>query len=209
VIELDHLFVWTEAGAPEAELLVQFGLTEGEPNTHPGQGTACRRFFFNNAYLELLWVADPAEAQNETTRPTQLWTRSQRGPSSPFGVAFRPSAPGVSVPFPSWEYRPPYLPAGLAIRVGKDVPLVEPWWFYLDFRRKPQRVEHPAGFRAITRVRLTANTTEPSEVARAVLGAGVVSMVPGREPLAELWFDGGVNDLSKDFRPALPLVFRW
>ena len=35
-IELDHLFTFTGTGAPEVERLVRFGLTEGEPNTHPG-----------------------------------------------------------------------------------------------------------------------------------------------------------------------------
>ena len=55
-LQFDHLFICTSVGAPDAERLVAFGLTEGEPNVHPGQGTACRRFFFRNAYLELLWV---------------------------------------------------------------------------------------------------------------------------------------------------------
>src|ERR1700757_2009678 len=50
-IELDHLFVCTAPGAPEAEELVQFGLHEGPPNQHPGQGTACRRFSFANAMI--------------------------------------------------------------------------------------------------------------------------------------------------------------
>ena len=45
--ELDHLLVWVDVGGPEAERLAAFGLTEGAPNTHPGQGTACRRFFFS------------------------------------------------------------------------------------------------------------------------------------------------------------------
>jgi hypothetical protein len=38
--ELDHLFVCTAPGVPEAEKLVEFGLHEGPPNQHPGQGTA-------------------------------------------------------------------------------------------------------------------------------------------------------------------------
>jgi len=53
-IELDHLFVCTAPGAPEAERLVQFGLREGPPNQHPGQGTANRRFTFANAMIELV-----------------------------------------------------------------------------------------------------------------------------------------------------------
>ena len=57
-IELDHLFVCTAPGAPEAEELVRFGLREGPPNRHPGQGTANRRFAFANTMIELLWVSD-------------------------------------------------------------------------------------------------------------------------------------------------------
>jgi hypothetical protein len=116
--ELDHLFVWVDVGGPEAERLAAFGLTEGAPNTHPGQGTACRRFFFGNAYLELVWVHDPAEAQGEPAALTQIWPRwaGRRTGASPFGLGLRPAQPGASgVPFPAWEYRPAYLPAHLAI----------------------------------------------------------------------------------------------
>jgi hypothetical protein len=67
-VELDHFFICTAAGAPEAERLIELGLTEGAPNTHPGQGTACRRFFFENAFLELVWVTDAAEAQSPAAR---------------------------------------------------------------------------------------------------------------------------------------------
>ena len=60
--ELDHLFILVAAGGPEAARLSELGLVEGAVNRHPGQGTACRRFFFHNAFLELVWVDDPAEA---------------------------------------------------------------------------------------------------------------------------------------------------
>jgi len=62
-LQCDHLFICTCVDASAAEWLAAFGLKEGEPNVHPGQGTACRRFFFRKAYLELLWVRDPREAQ--------------------------------------------------------------------------------------------------------------------------------------------------
>jgi hypothetical protein len=62
-IELDHLFVCTARGAPEAEGLVQLGFHEGPPNQHSGQGTACRRFSFANAMIELLWVSDERELE--------------------------------------------------------------------------------------------------------------------------------------------------
>ena len=43
-VELDHVFFCTARDGPEADLLVTFGLVEGASNTHPGLGTANRRF---------------------------------------------------------------------------------------------------------------------------------------------------------------------
>jgi hypothetical protein len=58
-------------GAPEAEALRGFGLTEGTSNVHPGQGTTNQRFIFRNSMLELLWVHEAAEAQaGPTALPT-------------------------------------------------------------------------------------------------------------------------------------------
>jgi hypothetical protein len=48
-VEFDHLFVCVSVGAIEAACVAAVGLREGAPNQHPGQGTACRRFFFHNA----------------------------------------------------------------------------------------------------------------------------------------------------------------
>src|SRR5687768_13979298 len=96
-VELDHLFILTSVGAPAVDLLLGAGFTEGQGNIHPGQGTACRRLFFRNAYLEFLWVHDEREAQNEAVNPLQLWTRwrSRRIGACPFGIIFRP-AQGVA-----------------------------------------------------------------------------------------------------------------
>jgi len=74
-LALDHVFVCTAVGAPEAEALTAAGFAEGAGNVHPGQGTACRRFFFRNAFLELVWVHDEAEARSPETAPTRLWER--------------------------------------------------------------------------------------------------------------------------------------
>jgi hypothetical protein len=219
--ELDHLFIWTDVGAPEAEGLVAFGLTEGAPNTHPGQGTACRRFFFRNAYLELLWVQDPPEAQDERLGPARLWPRwvGRRAGACPFGLGLRPVPPGAGgMPFDAWEYRPAYLPPPLAIHVGRDVPLSEPFWFHLGFARRPdhpgrpnhQPLKHATGFGEITGVRLAGpGLGKPSEVGRQVARLVTVSLAEAAQHLAEFTFDGGGADGEEDFRPDLPLVFRW
>lgn len=221
MFELDHLFLWAGVDGLEADQLVAFGLTEGEPNAHPGQGTACRRFFFRNAYLEIVWVHEPAEAQGEVVRPTGLWSRwfKRTAGASPFGLCLRPvRLGGEEVPFPGWEYHPPYLPPPLAIHVGHGVPVSEPWWFFLSFGRRPddsrwprpQPLDHPAGFQEITGVRLVGPGLGcPSEVARAVAGAWAVTLADSLDHLAEVTFDRGGQGQAVDFRPLLPLVFRW
>ncbi|HZS05256.1 MAG TPA: VOC family protein [Blastocatellia bacterium] len=220
--ELDHLFVCTAAGAPEAGRLIEFGLTEGTPNTHPGQGTANRRFFFHNAFLELLWVHNPQEAQSEAIRPLHLWERwSGRGKETcPFGFIFRPAGqePG-GPPFPTWEYRPSYLPEPLSIEVGTNADtLTEPMLFYMAFGRRtdvrlrgqPQPREHSAGGREITRLHFgSPHADELSAELRATVDSGLVSFGAGETYLLEIGFDGESQGRSADFRPALPLVFRW
>jgi hypothetical protein len=219
--ELDHLLIWTDAGAPEAERLVAFGLTEGAPNTHSGQGTACRRFFFHNAYLELVWVRDQAEAKSKLVSPTRIYARwaGRRTGTSPFGLGLRPDRHGAdAVPFPAWEYRPAYLSAPLAIHVGRDVPLSEPFWFYLSFARRPddtarptrQPLEHEPGFEEITGVRLAGpGLGRPCEAGRAVARSAAVGLADAPEAFAEVTFDGGGQHRVEDFRPVLPLLFRW
>jgi hypothetical protein len=166
-------------------------------------------------------VSDLVEAQSELVRPTQLWPRwsQRRSGASPFGVCLRPTGPDAEgVPFPCWEYRPPYLPGPRVIHVGEGVSLSEPWWVYLAFCRRldapgrPRRqpLEHGVGFREVTHVRLTGPFGDsPSAVARLVLQAGGVTLAPGPEHLAEITFDGGRQRRTEDFQPLLPLVFRW
>ncbi|HBU86299.1 MAG TPA: glyoxalase-like domain protein, partial [Acinetobacter sp.] len=55
-MEVDHIFICVQSGAPEAETLKKFGLTEGSSNKHPGQGTENRRFFFKNSFIELIFL---------------------------------------------------------------------------------------------------------------------------------------------------------
>ena len=220
--QFDHLFICTLADAPAAEQLVAFGLKEGEPNVHPGQGTACRRFFFHNAYLELLWVKDPGEAQSALARPTHLWERwtGRDTGACPFGLCFRPAAEDVGgPPFPTWEYRPPYLPDTLSLAVGTNAAvLTEPFLCYLPFVRRPesappsrlQPLDHPACLREITRVTLAGPwPARPSDALQSLMRSEQIGWRASEAPLAELGFDGENGGSTHDFRPALPLVFRW
>ncbi|MDH5546056.1 MAG: glyoxalase-like domain protein [Gammaproteobacteria bacterium] len=217
-MEIDHLFICTSKGAPEAKHLVDFGLTEGLPNTHPGQGTACRRFYFHNLMLELLWLEDEEESSSPLTAPTQLFHRAGlRDPgTSPFGVCFRPSPTETAVSFPSWQYRPRYLPAHLSVEIAKDMPYVEPLWFYLGFSHRPDQaatppnMQHACGFKEVTQVRITTESDDAfSSTAQTVMGENLLKLDRGDTALLELFFDEGKAGKEMDFRPHLPLVFHW
>lgn len=222
-VELDHIFICSSVdAADEAGCLTAFGLTEGSSNAHPGQGTACRRFFFHNAYVELLWVNDPLEAQSKTSRPTRLWERwTHRGDRCcPFGFIFRPTKTGAVPPFATWDYRPAYLPEPLSIQVGNNCEmLMEPMLFYLPFAlRRPdhqsapkrQPLDHTAGFREISHVELIiSHATSYSPELKSLVDNHLLRLTHGAKPLLVLGLDGQQQGKQIDFRPVLPLICVW
>jgi Glyoxalase-like domain len=194
---------------------VHLGFVEGSSNTHPGQGTANRRFFFENFMLELLWVADPAEARSERTRRTRLWDRCEgrHTGGNPFGIIFRSAdVQSAPAPFPTWSYAPAYLPAGMSMQIAEGTTLDEPELFYLPFlkgaavRREP--VVHAVPIRQVSGVAAGIHSlTGLSAASRAAAKHGLLTYFESPQPLLDILFDGP-PDMRIDLRPGLPLVFR-
>jgi hypothetical protein len=214
-LELDHVFICCSPGAPEADALVRLGLLEGSSNVHPGQGTANRRFFFRNAYLELLWVSNPAEARSEQTRRTRLWERwsSRESSACPFGVIFRPTGAQPAAPFETWSYQPNYLPLGLSIEFATGTPIEEPELLYLPFiqRSGPPESEpivHVLPIQTVFGATVgLPSTAGLSHSAWAAQSAGLLSYRLAPEHVLELSFVAN-QETTFDLRPTLPLVFR-
>lgn len=213
---MDHAFIGCTSGAPEGDALLELGFVEGSANTHPGQGTANRRFFFENFMLELVWVSDPTEAQNERTRPTRLWERCQGRDSqvSPYGIIFRSTGtPPAPAPFVTWCYRPLYLTPDLAIQIADGTTLNEPDLFYLPFlkSRVGRSNEPTAHALPIRRIRAVAvglrRRNALSAASRCAQELGLVSYFEAPQPLLEILFEGPAG-LRIDLRPTLPLLFR-
>lgn len=139
-MELDHIFIFTDRAEQVANALRMFGLSEGTANVHAGQGTACRRFFFQNAYLELAWVINEEEIKNPDIERTKLWERSQYKFTgySPFGICFRaeqPSGQSIQSLFEDgWKYNSVFLPKGQYANIAsnEDFP-AEPMLFEMPF----------------------------------------------------------------------------
>jgi Glyoxalase-like domain len=218
--ELEHLFICTDIGAIEADKLVSLGFVEGRSNTHPGQGTANRCFFFHNAMLEFLWVHNPAEAQSAPIQRTRLWDRwFDRDRVCPIGICLRPTIDSDAVAFSNWAYRPPYLHETMSIAVGtnSDI-LTEPMLFQTPFGKRPdqysaekaQPLDHGISLREITRVELISPVeNNPSPELQAAIDTHQIKLRLGSEYYIELGFDEEVHGQQVDFRPGLPLLVSW
>lgn len=218
-MEIDHIFICVNDHDQAADTLKALGLVEGTPNVHPGQGTANRRFFLQNAFIELLYLIDESEAQSHLTAPTKLFERLKRSDNvaSPFGICFRPSTVGEQPIFPVWEYRPSYLPASLKVDVG-HAPISEPMWFFLSVAKRPdeapaeraQPLRHPNGFCNITGVRVSSPDnlafSTPANCANTLKGFDISH---GDDHLIVLEIDQGASGHTHDFRPGLPMIINW
>ena len=215
-VQLDHVFICCDVGAPEAQALLKLGLIEGARNTHSGQGTANRRFFFKGGFIELLWVANPTEAQSALAAPTRLWPRwaDRRSGSCPFGIACSPAgAEVVPPPFETWDYRPGYLPAGKSIRFARATPLQEPELLYLAWPNTlassaARPVDHAAPLLALKSASVGLPAREViSESLQAAVAAGLITVYASPSYELQLEFSAP-EKLLFDLRPLLPLVLR-
>jgi hypothetical protein len=218
--ELDHIFFLCPVdGGAAAQALDRVGLAEGSRNSHEGQGTVCRRFFFENAYIELLWVSDPKEAQSEATQRTRLWERWSKRMSGacPFGIVLRAGVTAFTAgcPFSSWAYRPSYLPPNLSIDVAAGTPLEEPEFLYLGFQHararqglEPTSHKIPVNRLSSVGVSLPASVS-CSSAARALEKTGLVRFTAADDYVISLTFDGSAPDQTADLRPDIPMILHW
>jgi hypothetical protein len=208
-----HIFVCTSAGAPEAQALLDAGLLEGSGNTHPGQGTANRRFFFESGYLELLWVHDELEARSDLTAPTKLWDRwAGRGTAAnPFGLCFSSARETEAAPaFPTRQYRPGYLPQGRCFYIADQMPLAEPEVFLLGWPQDQAPLaaepkQHPLG---LCRMRtVSIGLAEPDSISgtlRAISNAGLARIHRSTRP--ELIIEFTATQAVRQYLPGLGIT---
>ena len=92
LLEIDHIFICVDA-EPDPREFAQLGLIcSDQVVRRVGQGTASRLVFFNNIYLELVWVEDAEQAEIYAMRSgIDYLSRSQWKVSQhcPLGIALR------------------------------------------------------------------------------------------------------------------------
>lgn len=212
-LQLDHVFILVNPEASEADLLRSLGLHEGTRNTHPGQGTANRRFFFNNCMLELLYVHDAQEAYHGPGRELRFPDRTQSQDASPFGIMLRDEDQDETRrPFEGWTYQPIYLEPSMGFHVGANsINLLEPLCLLSPFTKSApgSSAAKPEVFHSISKVEIFTTASPLSDILEVANSVDRLYVRSSREHRMEITFDDHKSSSSRDLRPDLPLVFHW
>jgi len=225
VLELDHFYIVVPAPASRAtDALRRAGIVVDTGTAHHnGRGTASVAAFFENAYLELLWVDSTIAVDSANLSDLADYRRAaswRDSGASPFGIGLHflaGRASEISIPTrrdpaphlgPDIFYlvlRQPEESQAADVFVMPDTAAVTQW--LTRFRgRRPNLFAHPLGARRITRVILhgaPANRPRAMDLDLRSLGFETAST---QYAIVEL--DGAPQGREWDLRPALPLVLR-
>jgi hypothetical protein len=164
-MDADHIFIFTDDDGKVADQLVEFGLSEGSNRIHVGQGTTNRKFYFDNFFLEILWVHNEDEIKSETIKPIGLWQRAEFRVNnfSPFGLCIVNTNETDQLFGNAFKYQPDYFPQGQTIDILKNEnePSL-PWTFRLPFKGQKKNNSEPTEHKNKI-VRLTKTTFEHQE----------------------------------------------
>jgi len=225
VLELDHFYVVVPPGASAAaQALRRAGLViDPRVARHGGEGTASIAAFFENSYLELLWVDSSVavdSAHHQVLADFQRAAAWRESGASPFGVGLHflsgspaelgfpvriDSAPDIS---PDTWYillRQPAESLAVDLFIMPDNRAVNTW--LPRFRsHRPDLLAHPMGSRRITRIEIHG---PPAQRPRAAdLDLRLIQFEPAPEAYVVIELDGGQLGQVWDFRPELPLVLQ-
>ncbi|WP_396637038.1 hypothetical protein [Maribacter sp. R77961] len=196
-MEIDHIFIFSKNGGKEAAKLIEFGLTEGSSRIHPGQGTTNRKFYFENFFLEILWVIDESEIRSELTSKTKLWERSQfdKNDFSPFGLCLVNSKLTEKLFEQSQIYQPNYFPKGMSIDIitNENNPNL-PWTFRLPYRDEKiahnEPINHNNGIRKLTHTEFEIPLNKEEKLFKTYFGnSEIIDFKNGQRNHLTLEFD--------------------
>jgi hypothetical protein len=225
ILELDHFYIVVQPPAAHtADALRRAGIVVDTTIAHhDGQGTASVAAFFENAYLELLWVdsATPVDSAHRADlaafRRAANWRESG---ASPFGLGLHfLSGTAADLSTPARREAAPHLGADMFYLLlrqpeesqAADIFVMPPTaavtrWLDRFRGRRPNLFAHPLGAHRITRVLLHGS---PGNRPRALdLDLGSLGFESAPTQYAIIEFDGARLGREWDLRPALPLVLR-
>lgn len=202
----DHIFIFTNDHGKIADQLVEFGFTEGSNRVHIGQGTTNRKFYFDNFFLEILWVHDETEINNELIKPIGLWQRANylSNEFSPFGLCIVNNDETDNLFKNAYKYQPTYFPEGMTIDILKNEHQPDfPWTFRLPFKgQKKNETEppnHKNGITQLTKVDFYVENGKDPNFTQSFAEEQNINFIKSNKIWLNLTFDEGEQGLRKTF----------
>ncbi len=236
-LSVDHFNIWVTDPEKAKKRLMDIGFTavpDSLSEVHHGQGTTGRYFNFLNGYLELIFVNDSAELQenNKANPELDFTARADFGKNgaSPFSIALKmKDYDPERIPFQKVRYHQSWMKEGVAIYAAKrsKTHLNEPSVFVVypeivadhfetlaDLQKIPEEYafwrecfKHPNGAQRVTRINITSTDVDrAAETIQTLNGIDILTVQRGPAHLMELYFDDQVQGQSFDLRPEIPIV---
>jgi len=207
-MNIDHIYIFSNKGK-ETDELVEFGLTEGSGRIHQGIGTANRRIFFENFYLEILWVENAAEAKS--IEEIGLWARNEHKNSnySRFGLCLENTEDTDDIFKDSIKWQPDFLPVGNQVEIITNENM--PWIFKFPKNRKRQLDEpriHHIGLKQLTKAVFNLKIIDFEKILQEIANNSIAEFQHATEDLLILEFDNGQQGKSQPFE-SLSLEIRY
>ncbi|WP_439131886.1 hypothetical protein [Polaribacter sp.] len=236
-LQVDHFNIWTESPKLAKEKLINLGfiaLPDSLSKVHHGQGTTGRYFYFLNNYLELIYVNDQKEFEENNAKNKNLdfseRANFKNNGASPFGIALKVKDYNTNkIPFKKIAYHQDWMTKNANIYAAKSSKnnLKEPSVFVVypeiesdqfeslaDLQKIPEEYsfyrtlfKHPNGAKKVSQITITSPQLDTSTpTIKALNGIENVLIKKGSEHVMELYFDKNFQKKIFDLRPELPLI---
>ncbi len=236
-LNVDHFNIWVINPNKAKKKLTDIGFTSVPDSlsaVHKGQGTAGRYFYFLNNYIELIYVYDQTELEenNKINKDLDFVERAnfKKNGASPFSIALKVKDYNVEkIPFKKVQYHQDWMDKNASIYSARNskTKLKEPSIFVVypemesgtfksmteleNFSSEDESwkeyFKHPNGAKKITDIVITStNLDVKTETIKAVNGIENITIQKGNEHLMELYFDNHIQGKSYDLRPELPII---
>lgn len=238
-LQVDHFNIWVKNPKAAKKKLTDIGFTsvpDSLSTIHKGQGTTGRYFYFLNNYLELIFVYDLTEFEenNRVNRDLDFAERASfvENGASPFSLALKIKDYNIEkIPFKKVKYHQEWMNDSESIysAVNSKINLKEPSIFVVypelesdrfetltDLKNIPEEYafvrtfyKHPNGAKKVTNITIISyDLGMETETIEAISEIENVSIKNGAEHLMELTFDNNVQGKIFDLRPELPLIIK-
>ncbi len=236
-LQVDHFNIWVTKPEKAKQRLTDIGfiaVPDSLSTIHKGQGTTGKYFNFLNGYLELIFVYDQNEFdQNvEINKDLDFVERAnfEKNGASPFSIALKVKDYDITkIPFEKITYHQDWMDENVNIFTAKNskIHLKEPSIFVVypqleaenfaslsELKNIPEEYvfwrkyyQHPNGAKKVTKIIITSTGLDLNTATIQTLnGIENLTVQNGSKHLMELYFDENIQGKSFDLRPDLPLV---